>query len=276
MRNLTGNDNLFGTWFENRDKITYNYLCYTKDNGPRLLVTDDRCFLAAQSGEKAPLWVYFRNWPDGEATGELTEFLSDMVRKKPDLHLISGGEAIVSVLEKVSEKLRIPFGTTEKKNVYSRETPIRQNAAGAPIKASNSHRSEILKLIKTMKADSAGITIGDGEAEEFYRYAVSSGNVFLWEDAGIRSMANIAYRTDRFARINIIVTDRNSRGKGYAGMLVAEISNRLLSEGLIPVIYADADYPPSNRTYRRIGFEKQGELTGYSFRPTKKKEETAF
>ena len=39
----------------------------------------------------------------------------------------------------------------------------------------------------------------------------------------------------------------------------------LLAHGATPMLYADADYPASNRAYQKIGFEKAGEVTQYRF-----------
>lgn len=276
MRKLIGNDRIFKIWLNSEDKVTYNLLYHIKNNTPLLLITDDRYFIAAQADKTTPLWIYFKASPDVASGEELTELVSGIMRKNKELHIVSQEEYIVNILDKIAGKLGIPYSIGTKMNAYSCETPNRQNASGALIEASPSQRTDILKLVTTMKLDSSGKQISDEEAEAFYRYAISSGNVFLWHDGRIRSMANIAYRTDGLARINTIVTDRDSRGKGYAGMLVSELSSRLLSEGFTPVIYADADYPPSNRTYRRIGFKKQGKLTEYCFTAAKKKEDTFF
>ena len=61
------------------------------------------------------------------------------------------------------------------------------------------------------------------------------------------------------------ITDRAKRGHGYAGMLVASLCRELLAHGATPMLYADADYPASNRAYQKIGFEKAGEVTQYRF-----------
>ena len=43
-------------------------------------------------------------------------------------------------------------------------------------------------------------------------------------------------------------------------MLVSQVSQRLLQAGQIPVLYADAGYPPSNALYRKIGYTEQGQV----------------
>ena len=79
-------------------------------------------------------------------------------------------------------------------------------------------------------------------------------------------MALIASRDQETARINTVVTERSRRGHGYAGMLVAEMSRLLLEQGLLPLLYADASNPASNRAYQKIGFEQVGRVTEYRWK----------
>ena len=110
-------------------------------------------------------------------------------------------------------------------------------------------------------------TLRDEDAQGFAAAMVGSDKLFLWEDESgeICAMAMIAHQTEKTARINTVVTDRAKRGHGYAGMLVASLCRELLAHGATPMLYADADYPASNRAYQKIGFEKAGEVTQYRF-----------
>ena len=49
-------------------------------------------------------------------------------------------------------------------------------------------------------------------------------------------------------------------------MLVAEMSRLLLGQGLLPLLYADASNPASNRAYQKIGFEQVGRVTEYRWK----------
>lgn len=77
-------------------------------------------------------------------------------------------------------------------------------------------------------------------------------------------MAVVAYEDEKTARINTVVTERESRGNGYAGMLVSRMCEDLLEKGVEPMLYADAENPSSNRAYIKTGFEKVGDVTEYS------------
>lgn len=95
---------------------------------------------------------------------------------------------------------------------------------------------------------------------------VRSGNLYLWEVQGqVVSMAAVADRSPRHARINSVYTPPEQRGHGYASSLVATLSATLLRSGLVPMLYADLNNPTSNRIYQNIGFRECGEIAEYKF-----------
>lgn len=83
------------------------------------------------------------------------------------------------------------------------------------------------------------------------------------------ALARVAHRgscpAGRFARINAVVTARAHRCRGYARMLVREISRECLEQGWTPMLYTDARSPASNRSYAGAGFVRQGEIAEYAF-----------
>jgi uncharacterized protein len=95
---------------------------------------------------------------------------------------------------------------------------------------------------------------------------ITSGNLYAWKaDGKIVSIANISNKSARHARINTVFTPVHERKKGYASALVAEICSMILSEGLIPMLYADSKNPDSNKVYRNIGFTECGRIDEYRF-----------
>lgn len=85
---------------------------------------------------------------------------------------------------------------------------------------------------------------------------IEAGELFFWTDGDeCVAMANIAYRSARHGRINAVYTRPDARKRGYGSAITAELTLKLLDEGLTPILYADAANPGSNRMYRRIGYE---------------------
>lgn len=100
------------------------------------------------------------------------------------------------------------------------------------------------------------------EAESLIR----RGNLYLWmaDDEPV-SMANIAHRSPRHARLNAVYTPREHRGRGYASAVVGVLCSLLETEKLTPMLYADVANPDSNKVYRNVGFVACGQVAEYKF-----------
>ena len=106
-------------------------------------------------------------------------------------------------------------------------------------------------------ADLAQVFAEDGEGqalprEEALRWAAqreADPACFLWEVEGeVVALARVAHRC-----------------RGYARMLVREISRECLEQGWTPMLYTDARNPASNRSYAGAGFVRLGEIAEYAF-----------
>lgn len=262
LKNISGDSDVFNTLPDDNEKITYDIMMMTRNGAPHVLLSDGATCIVAQTGPKYPMWIYLRSQPDKIPVKELTEIISAAVETNPGLHVISDRHLIKGILDSVGKPYRIYM----EMNSYACRKPISIEPSGSMIPASEAYRADTKRLLAEMIRDSVNKEADEAETDGFADYAISSGNVFLWNDGDkIASMANIASRTAETARINTIVTERDLRGRGYAVMLVTELCKKLLSEGLTPMLYADAANPSSNRAYRKAGFELTGTVCEFAF-----------
>ncbi|MHB0860410.1 GNAT family N-acetyltransferase [Paenibacillus sp. SEL3] len=95
---------------------------------------------------------------------------------------------------------------------------------------------------------------------------IGTGNLYLWIVNNMPvSMANIAHRSPRHARINAVYTPPNLRKKGFASGMVSELCSILENEHLVPMLYADLKNSVSNQVYKNIGFKEAGKITDITF-----------
>ena len=66
------------------------------------------------------------------------------------------------------------------------------------------------------------------------------------------------------AKLNHVYTPIEERKKGYAANLIYLITNDLLSRDLVPLLYTDYNYIPSNKAYINAGYEDTGILINFS------------
>jgi predicted GNAT family acetyltransferase len=80
----------------------------------------------------------------------------------------------------------------------------------------------------------------------------------LWEDGGGPvSVTGFGSPTPNGMRIGPVYTPPERRGRGYAGALVAEVSQAQLDAGRrFCFLYTDLANPTSNRLYVALGYER--------------------
>lgn len=110
-------------------------------------------------------------------------------------------------------------------------------------------------------ADKITIQQAQKDIEEF----LNSGRFFVLrnKDGKIVSMAHYNV-VENQAKIGHVYTPEEERKKGYAANLIYQITNNLLSKDLIPLLYTDYNYIPSNRAYINAGYEDEGILINFS------------
>lgn len=85
--------------------------------------------------------------------------------------------------------------------------------------------------------------------------------LFTWRnDAGEIVAITAKAVMGEYGKIAVVYTLPQHRRKGYAINLIYAVTQALLQEGLVPVLYTDGDYPASNACYQKIGYQQVGSL----------------
>ena len=63
-----------------------------------------------------------------------------------------------------------------------------------------------------------------------------------------------------YSKISGVYTLPEERRKGYALNLVKEVTQKVLNEDLIPILYTNSNYEASNACYKKIGYKVVGRL----------------
>ncbi len=102
---------------------------------------------------------------------------------------------------------------------------------------------------------------GVEHSHDLTRRLVENGSMYVWEDDAITSMAAAMDPTATGVRIGYVYTPPSARGRGYASVLVAELSQLHFDRGLdLCFLYTDVANPTSNAIYSRIGYRQVCEV----------------
>jgi predicted GNAT family acetyltransferase len=89
-----------------------------------------------------------------------------------------------------------------------------------------------------------------------HRLEADSAGVALWEDGRTVSLAAFGNPTPNGIRIGPVYTPPVHRRRGYASALVAELSERLLTERRFCFLFTDLANPTANRIYEQVGYRR--------------------
>lgn len=249
------------------DKVLFNlfYLIWGSENA--FWATDEESYIIGQTNERLPMWIWIKDNASEDALAEIEEVIEERLKLNTKLNVTADENIIRPILNRISERKKVDYSSMVPMVIYRCDKVTNpKKASGHTIFSNESHKELLEKFITGMVWDLAKRPMNEGEAEGFARDVAGSKDLYLWEDEGQAvSMAMIAHRTEEFVRINTVYTDSAQRGKGYAGMLVGEVTQKILDEGRIPMLYTEQDNVCSNATYQRIGYTVCGELTQFAF-----------
>jgi uncharacterized protein len=108
--------------------------------------------------------------------------------------------------------------------------------------------------------------IGDEQVRENAARGVEAGDLFVWENDNLVTMAMRNRPTPNGIAISYVYTPPDQRRKGYASACVAALSQLLLDSGWkMCSLFTDLQNPSSNRIYMNIGYKPVGDYSKYRF-----------
>lgn len=230
------------------------------------LWTDNDSYIIAQSNENAPIWIWLSEGigDNKQKINQVTDIIKERISKNPNVHFNAAPERFSAILQHLEAQINEKVVCVMQMNTYVLVNSPAVNEKGSMILASDQYATVMEALLIQLVEDGEHGTLPAEIAKQAVASMIASGNMFLWKDEGeICAMAMIAHRGEQFTRINTVVTDRGKRGKGYAAMLVSAMCRNERQNGKTVMLYADADNPASNRTYRKIGFQQTGQIAEY-------------
>lgn len=112
--------------------------------------------------------------------------------------------------------------------------------------------STLASWAKAFVEEAVHETLSDDQAQK----VAERDNFYIWEVNGERvSLAAASGKTPNGIRVNFVYTPTEHRGKGYASVNVATLSQHLLDSGnQFCSLFTDLENPTSNAIYQRMGY----------------------
>lgn len=264
MRKATVNDPVFERLITGRDCVTHNLFYRIRETDTASVWTDDDVCLMAQSNPQTPIWIALRRQPDATLAAEIAQVIAAAYQQNPALGVTVNGELGAELLEKASALIGRPSQVKMPMVAYGGFHTNPLPTCGELVTPTAEDVPIMARLVQQMALDCEGGAMSDQDALGFAQAHVGSDCLFLWKTGGeVVSMVRIPHRTSQYARVATVVTDRERRCRGYAGMMMKTLCDKLLGEGVTPILYADARNPASNAMYQKVGMEETGRVTTF-------------
>ena len=263
-----------------QDWLPFSVLTRIVNQRAQFVITDQNRFVICYSSSPHPVWI----WTPDDSTEEEKEALWQLCQKE---HILPGEYWIGSEQGTTENRDEAPISGINMK--YELADYFIRRGREEEVSLAISLRLLVYDCPvsvlpgKTQEGKSTVMTEGDLEdvTEFLYRFKQETGvdlesreicrekareyigqkNFFLWKDAAGKTVAMCGYHAHQgLGSIGPVYCRPEERRKGYAQSLVYQATEAARNEGLLPVLYTDADYQASNRCYQKIGYQQRGEL----------------
>lgn len=251
-------DNVFNEKSLIGDEITFNVLLRSiLPKNPKIAMTNGRSIVLGQTNDDWNMWI----WTSDDITtveyNEFMAFLPILFENKKSI----GITAKQNVVDDIAALLKAEIKSTGGHIVYRCDNVISREPIGLIRNALIDEKYRVAELLSGFQND---CFYADSIAEDFIERAeklITDQYFYVLEVDGI--ITAMTYRDSTYKHyvcINNVYTDPEYRNRGHAAYLVSELCKKILSENMLPVLYADEFYPASNKVYRNIGFTECGRL----------------
>ncbi len=131
------------------------------------------------------------------------------------------------------------------------------------LRAASSRDLKILTAWSQQFAIEQNLDESPREAEEAIQKYLDHRQLFVWENSAsqVTAMTALGGFTPKSARVSMVYTDPQHRGRGFASTLVHRLSHRLLQDSRTPVLFADATNAQTKHVYEKLGYRTLSQVT---------------
>ena len=248
-----------------KEQTTFNIISLILTSKTLEHYTDGENYLICRSNPNTPIWVWNKDDISENKVNEILIKLDNMLDEDNVIQITSKEVIFKKLMEKYKDII-VDNYFMQKGNYLQMRVYECNNLIGPKEIIGHKERPtyEDIELLTYFQKCDLEDTIEEEYVKqtskenllEIAKKHIDNPNFYVWK-VDNRIVATAGYIDNR---VSMVFTNRDDRGNGYAGMLCYELCKEIIAQGKTPMLYADADYIPSNRAYQKIGFEEVGNL----------------
>ncbi len=236
--------------------IALKILAYDKS----IIYSNENDYIIMQMNENFPIWIWTRDDIKDNLIVEMMEIInlyfnnnSKITCKKEFYDLMINNNV------HIDETKSFEMGT-----LHCEKTIMPKNIIGKMEIANISNLNILSKYWYNDYVEMEEKNYSLDQATIDMKQMIEEGNFYILKDKNDKIVSMARYtQIDDVASINKVYTPKEERKKGYCANLIYNLSNKLLNDGIIPMLYTDYNYIPSNKSYMNVGYAKDGILVSF-------------
>lgn len=245
-----------------KDKLSYAVLFYVLGGKVKKVITDHKRILIAHTAPVYPTWI----WAPDDVTDEELELIFQTIKREfsPIKNYRFNAKCeIADYLIERFEKEGVNLHISVNIAAYECPTPKapKKQVDGWLEMPTLDELALSARMIREAALEIGDRVLSEEESVQSAKAQIENQNLFIWRDANGNAVSVCGKTEDEnYVKLTHAYTFPEYRRKNYAGRMIYEICLKIVENGQIPMLYADADYAASNRCYQNIGFELKGRL----------------
>ena len=256
MKNINPNDAVFSSDKFLSDKVNFNIMFRLLQYEDAFIKAYKDSIIAVQTSPDRAMWIWNEQGADAFALDKAAELAENRLNEYGLLDVQCKNELAEVLKRRLAGFITACGGS----NAYACKKVNIINAPGYIDRARIDEANILAVYVSQMDEDIYGNIVNPRSLLPEMGKWINDPDFYIWrdEDTSITAMAKMNYTDGGMVRINSVFTRRDKRGRGFAPALVSRLCDKAIKEGLLPMLYADSEYPSSNRAYQKIGFTKEG------------------
>ncbi len=265
MKKINKDNRIFSSEEFQKDRYKFYIILKNLDSPELELYSDEENYIICRGSKKWPTWIWTKDNFDKDKINEIEELMK--------LYLIGNEKDKFTCKKELYDLLlNRNFEYLNKEDYFEmgflicHKTKKPKLCDGTISIPTEEDLPVLQKYFYDDHNEMNGVdTITLDEAKIKAQEYLDSGMFYVLrnKDNKIVSMAGYNVVEDQ-AKINAVYTPKEERRKGYAANLVYLMTNDLLNKNLVPLLYTDYNYIPSNKAYVNAGYEDKGILINFS------------
>ena len=225
------------------------------------IFTNHQTFVICYSNAPYPVWIWCKHPYDEKDTKLIADILKTEFLDKGDYRLIISED----LLQELSKTHHVFAKMHQKMQLFSYElrqiNAIDHKCDGQMRRPKPTEIDTLAMHYHNASNEMEGHDFSMEDCKNIVEGYMQNDELFVWVDDNDEITATANKILDgNYAKIAFVYTLPTHRRKGYAINLVHKVSQMLLDDGLIPILYTNGDYVASNECYKKIGYVQVGKL----------------